>query len=221
MLGRNYRIIFFLFATATLLACVIPGLAPVSAPIPTFDPNSINTSIAATAGAAASQTAAFLPLTLTPTVTSLPTQTASITPTPTATFVFQINTPAGQDSTPGTPTSGTAEAAKEYACELVTQAPEDNSTLAPRIDFEVRWQVKNTGTLTWDSNNIDYRYASGDKLHTSSGIYDMYKNIPPQEMADIIVKMRSPGDPGTYSTVWKIRIGKTEFCKLSLTIVVK
>lgn len=223
MLRRNHRTVFIVITALILLACV-PTLGPAATPLPTYDPNSIGTSIAMTAGAAASQTAIFIPPTLTPTVTSLPTRTPTVTPTETATFVFMLTSPAG--GTPGTPGTPGAEVtttgeAKQYACELISQSPEDNSKLAPRLDFEVRWQVKNTGTETWSSNDIDYRYASGDKLHVDAGIYDLYKDVAPQEMADFIVKMRTPSDAGTYSTVWQVRVGKSAFCKLTLTISVK
>ncbi len=221
MLRRNQRTVFLVITTLIMLACV-PSLSPAAPQLPTYDPNSIYTSIAETAGAAASQTAVFIPPTLTPTVTSLPTRTPTITPTSTPTFIFLLESPTsiGGGSTPGA--SGTSTGSdKEYACELVSQSPEDNSKIAPGTDFEVRWQVRNIGTKTWASANIDYRYASGAKLHVDSGIYDLYKDIAPGDMADIIVRMRAPGDKDSYTTVWQIRIGKTEFCKLTLTINVK
>lgn len=220
MLRQNYRMSAFVIMAAALLACGAPTLLPSSAPIPTFDPNSVKTAIAETAAEAATQTAERLPPTLTPTVTSLPTHTPSITPTSTATYILLFTTPTVQ-GTAQTPSGGTAAGGtNQYACELLSQLPQDNTTIAPLTDFETRWQVKNVGSETWNANNVDYRYASGDKLH-DTGVYDMFNDVPPQGMADIIVKMSSPKDPGTYSTVWQLRVGKTAFCKLTLTIEVK
>ncbi|MDD2923402.1 MAG: NBR1-Ig-like domain-containing protein [Anaerolineales bacterium] len=216
MIERSRRTtIVLLIASALILACV-PTFALAVTPIPTFDPNSIGTSIVETANAAATQTQLFTTPTLTPTFTSTPTKTPSETPTPTKTFIFLFYTPTK------TATLSATEKAdiKDYACELITQTPEDNNTIGGGGFFSVRWQVKNTGKRIWDSNAIDYRYKSGTKMHQQP-VYDLYRNIAVGDVADVIVDMTAPTTPGKYSTAWVIRAGKTEFCKLTLTIEVK
>ena len=64
MLKRNYRMLAILLAIALLLACAPIAVATPPAP-PTFDLLSLNTIIAQTAGAAATQTFVLQP-TLTP-----------------------------------------------------------------------------------------------------------------------------------------------------------
>jgi hypothetical protein len=59
----------------------------------------INTIVVQTAAAAATQTAALIPPTLTPSFTPFPTQTASITPTATQTFIFRMPTAVKPTST--------------------------------------------------------------------------------------------------------------------------
>jgi hypothetical protein len=98
MIGRNFRTLALLAAIAVILACV-PTLAP-SAP-PTLDPPSINTIIAQTAGAAATQTAMWMPPSSTSSLTPLPTNTPRVTPTSTPTFIFRLYT-----ATPTPPTAG-------------------------------------------------------------------------------------------------------------------
>ncbi len=213
MIERKYRKYYFLIAAALVLACAAPALVPASAPaVPTFDPNSINLSIAQTANAAATQTALMAPPTLTPTVTVLPTNT--ITETPTPTFVFILPSPTVPSSTP---TQGSSD--EKFACQVTSQTPQNNSGVTRGADFEARWQVSNIGKNVWDSDNADYRYTGGDKFHKAA-IYDLPRSVPPGGSTEIIVAMKAPSIPGTYTTTWKISSGKTQFCTMNLTIVV-
>lgn len=208
MLKRNQRMLAILLAVALLLACA--PLATPSAP-PTFDLLSINTIIAQTAGAAATQTFVLLPtLTITPTFTSAPTEIPSSTPT----FIFILPTSTVPSSTPTLDIS-----AEPYDCRVLSQSPVDDASFVPGIAFQARWQVRNIGTQTWGVNTADYRFTSGTKFHKTS-VYDMDKSVPPGEQVDIFVEMWAPMDPGTYTTTWKIKVGKTEFCSMKLKIIV-
>jgi hypothetical protein len=211
MFKRNYRILALLFAIALLLAC-----APVAAttpPVPpTFDPFSVNTIIAQTAGAAATQTFVLLPtLTPTPTVTKTPTEVPSSTPT----FLFVLATPTVPSLTPTLEISS-----NPYACRLVSQNPVDDSLVAKGADFAVLWRVLNVGVNAWDANSVDYHYFNGEKLHKAS-VYDLQNSVPTGGQIDIIVNMKAPKEQGTYLTTWSLRVGKQDFCKLHLTIKIK
>jgi hypothetical protein len=212
MIRRSYRKIIILVITASMLACVAPAIAPAQAPIPTFDPNSINTFIVQTADAAATQTALMLPPTLTSTPTSLPTNTPADTATPT--FVFLLPTLSL------TPTPVTIVPSKaEYACQIVSQSPQNDSTMAGGESFEAKWMVANVGTQMWDQNNTDYVYNGGDKLHKIAG-YDFNTTVPSGRSVELVVSMQAPSNPGTYTTAWRIVVGKERFCPLNLTIIV-
>lgn len=217
MTRRTRRNTFLLItATAIMLACM-PTLAPASTPIPTFDPNSINTRIVETANAAATQTHIYTTPSATPTFTSTPTKTPSITPSPTNTFLYIYSTPTAT----ATPTFSTSQpGVTDYACILISQSPEDNSEIGAGAFFSVRWQVKNTGTATWKTNDVDYRYKSGTKMHQKPA-YDLYKDVAPDEVADVIVDMTAPTSPGTYAATWKMRVGKKDYCTLTVTIIIK
>lgn len=212
MIRRKYRIFSFFITTVLVLACAAPALVPASAPFPTADPNSLNLVIAQTANAAATQTAQMLPPTFTPTVTPLPANT--ITETPTPTFVFILFTPTVPSATPPAESSDA-----KYACQVDSQTPANNSGMTKGADFETRWQVTNIGKNAWSSESADYRYISGDKIHKAA-IYDLSNSVPPGGKTEIIVAMKAPADPGIYTTTWKITTGKTQFCAMTLTIVV-
>ena len=210
MLKQNYRKLAICLVLGLLLACAPIAVATPLAP-PTFDPLSINTIIAQTAGAAATQTFVLQPtLTPSPTMTRTPTEIPSSTPT----FIFVLSTPTVPSSTPTVNAS-----AEHYACRVVSQDPANDSVLVKGIPFKMHWQVSNTGTYGWDENSADYRYMSGDKLSTVNG-YDFNQSVPTGGVVDFVVGMKAPNDPGSYSTTWQIAVGKERFCPMKLTIVV-
>jgi hypothetical protein len=207
---QNYRMLAICLVIALLLACAPIAVATPPAP-PTFDPLSINTIIAQTAAAAATQTFVLQPtLTSSPTITRTPTEIPSLTPT----FIFVLFTPTVPSSTPTlkVPT-------EKYACRIVSQDPANDTVLVKGIPFKTHWQVMNTGTLAWDENSADYRYASGVKL-SKVNAYDFNQSVPTGGVIDFVVEMQAPNDPGSYSTTWQVAVGKERFCPMKVTIVV-
>lgn len=212
MIWPNYKTQTFLLVTALVLACA-PALVPASAPVPTFDPNSLNTSIVQTADAAATQTA-LVASPASATFTPRPTSTPSETPSPTVTFVFILSTP-----TVPTPAPEPGSSGLEFDCQIVSRSPADGAHLGQKTDFSMVWQVRNVGTEVWNADNADYRYKSGDKLHKAS-IYDLESSVPSGGQTEIKVAMKTPGSAGSYSTTWVITSGSTEFCRMTITILV-
>ena len=201
-----------------LMACVgLVGCAPFFTPVtaPTLDPGTLNSIVVQTANAAGTQTARVGTPNPIPTstllITTTPSEIASITPT----FIFVLKTP-----TKPAPTTTISEDDSGYACEILDQMPTDDTVFAPDVNFETRWQVRNSGSRVWDSNSMDYRFVSGDVMHKQP-IYDLYKDVRLGDLADIIVKMKSPANPGTFSTTWRLRIGNKSFCTMKLTIIVR
>ena len=211
MITRSHRMLTTLLVIVLLLACAPMAVATPPVP-PTFDPFSLNTMIAQTAGAAATQTFVLQP-TLTPTVTV--TKTPTETPTSTPTFVFVLFTPTVPSLTPTLEISS-----NPYACRLASQDPADKSVVGKGADFAALWRVINVGANAWDGNSVDYHYFSGAKLHKES-VYDLPASVPTGGQIDIIVNMKAPKEADTYTTTWSLRAGKEEFCKLKLTIEVE
>jgi hypothetical protein len=199
-----------------MFACAVPALvAPAtSAPIPAFDPNSVNTAIALTANSAGTQTAVMAPPSDTPTVT--PTRTSLPTLPSTPTFIFILATATVPSATPTLDTSSTAP---QFACRVDSQTPPDKSIFVQGSSFNASWLVTNIGTTTWDSNSSDYRYVKGDKIYLTP-IYDFNKSVSQGQQISFNVGMRAPSSPGTYSTRWNISIGRNKFCQMNLTIIV-
>jgi hypothetical protein len=214
---RIRMLLICLTALAVIAAC-----APFAgAPLPTLDPNAINTFIAQTVEAASTQTAAAMP-TSTPTATFTPTppNTDTPEPTPTPTVIFILSTPTPFVIPTFTGVSSGATSDRNFACQVVRVRPANGSRLSPRTDFDAFWTVRNIGKRDWDRNSVDYFYLSGDQFHKVSG-YDMQKDVRVGETVEIGVDMEAPRDNGTYTTYWTLQVGGEQFCTMSLTIVVR
>jgi len=219
MVNRKSKLLMWFFALTIVMACV-PTLGPAQPAVaPTLDPITINQIIAQTANAASTQTARAVP-TSTPTETSTPTATGTKTPTPTITetFIFIYNTPTPFVIQLATPTFKSTSN-KDYACEII-DSPKNNEVYDPRVEFKVKWRVRNVGRKAWERAEIDFAYVGGDKFHRVDG-YDLSRTTFIGEVADLFVDMRAPKDPGTYTTRWSLFHGTEEFCKLRLTIIVR
>lgn len=206
-------VLFFLFFW--LGAC--QSFAP-NTPLPPPE-NVVQTIIAATAGAAATQTAAFQPSpTSPPSPTATITSTATVTPTPTPIIVFPTFTPLVFPSPIGGGGGGGGNV--DYACVLLSQNPANGTVMNPQTDFDASWTLRNSGLKTWDSGSVDFIYVRGDKLHKQAG-YDLPKDVAPGKSIQLGADMLAPKTEGTYTTFWGLRRGKNIFCEVYLTIIVR
>jgi hypothetical protein len=208
---------FWLFVTAGLwLSACAPMFQPAA---PTLDQNSIQTVIAGTAGAAATQTALLTPPTWTGTVTQNATSTASITPSPTEGFSFILPTvtksPFPLSNLP--PSGG---GTKKLSCSVAVVDPAIGAVVSPDQPFQARWTILNSGTNRWDDTAVDYVFVSGDILHLEAA-YDLTRSVRSGASIEITVDMRAPATPGSYSTTWNLKDGSTLFCNMNLVIAVQ
>src|SRR5215207_5657329 len=127
MSTRTIKFLFWFTIAALIMACV-PSIA---APLPTADPNAVNTFIAQTANAAGTRTAAALPTsTLTATIT--PTRnTETPSPTFTSTVIFILSSPTqpvpptlsgggGVSGGGGGGGTGGGTSSADYSCQVIS-----------------------------------------------------------------------------------------------------
>jgi hypothetical protein len=218
---RKTKLSLWIVALALIMACAPALGTPV---VPTVDPGAVNTFIAQTVNAAATQTALSMP-SLTPSPTITPTvSTETPSPTSTATVIFVLSTPTPLVIPTFTAASsggggGGGSSNQNYSCQVTRVAPANGSSFNPRDDFDAIWTVRNNGQKNWDRTSVDYIYSSGAKIHKISG-YDLDENVRVGNSIDLGVDMQAPKDPGTYTTTWTMRSGNKTFCTLNLTIVV-
>ena len=167
--------------------------------VPTINTNSLRTEVAATVLAQVTRD-----LALTPSATPPPAPTATIRPT---------STPTQATTTPSTEVAGvtatlsslTPEAGTENMAEWVSQSIADKTDFEPGETFTMTWRLKNSGTSTWAANYI-LRFFSGDPFGSPEEV-PLNREVPPGETVDIILQMKAPAMPGTYTSVWVMSTG--------------
>jgi hypothetical protein len=152
-----------------------------------------------------------------PTDTAVPTET----PFPTETWV-PSNTPLPPTATyiPWTLAPLKSATPIGFSCSILEVSPTSSVSLKTGADFDGRWVVKNTGTLTWADQDVDIKYISGTKFQTSGDLFDLSSSVAQNSSYTMIIDMKAPGDAGTYKTSWAIMRGSLTICTLKLTVVV-
>lgn len=67
---------------------------------------------------------------------------------------------------------------------------------------------------------MDYVFSSGQKMYVGAKVHDFSASIASGETMDIVIGMKAPKDPGTYTTVWKLHKGQEYFCAMTIKIKV-
>ena len=82
--------------------------------------------------------------------------------------------------------------------------------LAPGETFQKGWQMRNSGTCTWDSSYIllpvDSNVPAG---RMGGGVVIVESSVAPGETYDFWAELVAPGDPGTYVGYWSMRNGQS------------
>lgn len=181
--------------------------APTVDPKPTFD--AVSTQAAQTVIANLTLNApTFTPVvpteTLAPTNTPAPTDTPAPTVTNTRVFIPWTHTP--------TPTQ------PAYGCMVTSVSPEPGATKKVDEEFDGKWTVKNTGTETWNSGNVDIKFSDGTRFQTSADAFDLEHDVAPNGTYTFTVDMKAPSNDGSYSASWGIYLEDGSVCTLNLRI---
>ncbi|MBR6088824.1 MAG: transporter substrate-binding domain-containing protein [Anaerolineaceae bacterium] len=78
----------------------------------------------------------------------------------------------------------------------------DGTTLLPNMSATKTWNVKNTGTCTWDSS-YSFSYVKGSLLGVAS--VSITKLVAPGENYEISVPFVTPAANGEYTAWWQMR----------------
>jgi hypothetical protein len=79
----------------------------------------------------------------------------------------------------------------------------------------ITWRVKNTSTIAWDHNSVDYFWYR-NSLITPQKLYDLPNNKDVgagKEVNLFINDAVAPLTPGIYFTTWAMQVGDKVFCK--------
>jgi hypothetical protein len=199
----------------SMLACELPVVAtPVTSNSPSIP---IETVIVRTAEAAQTQTANAIPATETMTLTFTPTKTPTVSPTPTETIIIKLPT---FTFTPIIPTDTPGPISVGPGCDLVTQDPYSNEIIAPKLNFDVSWTLRNTGAEKWAKGDYDFEYLSGPKIFKDRR-FDLPSDVESGEEVTFTARLKAPEGPGKYSLNWGLTSGKSTICSVNITFFVE
>jgi hypothetical protein len=152
-------------------------------------------------------------------VTPTSTATATATPGPTKTPVPPTARPTAT-FIPWTATPIYTATPLGYACVITEATPKSTDQIKVSTDFDGRWVVKNTGTITWLKSAVDFKYISGTKFQVFGDLFDMKSDVAPDASYTVIVDMKALADAGIYKTTWAIVQGGLTICTLDLSVTV-
>lgn len=153
----------------------------------------------------AAQTAAALPTNTIPPnpfPTNLPTQAITpVPPTPITVITPIVTATSEPTSTPtqlATSTASTCIDAYQFVDDVTIP---DGTELLPGEEFVKTWRLLNSGTCTWTSQ-YGLIFVSGDLMNGSSP-RPLTATTLPGSTADVPIKLKAPGTPGTYRGDWQ------------------
>jgi hypothetical protein len=169
----------------------------------------------------------------------LPSETATITPQPsltgTSTAAPTVNTPtAGPTSTATwpvlpTPTITYTPSQNDFICEIISQNPgADIPTFEIDEPYDLVVTVKNTGTDDWRSpspptftDGTVFIFINGKYMQEKGNTVTFVPHTDKRHEAKLVVDMKAPDAPGTYSANYAMVINRLFFCPVHFTIKVK
>ena len=212
-----------LFA-ATALLCLLSLLTGCalfeSAPLPTLDPNMIQTYAAGTVSAR--QTFSALE-TLVEVLTAMPSGTPGVqataqatgqpgskptsTPLPPTLTSIPSLTPVILPSATSTPVPPTATATSSVPCLYAGFVKDvtipDGQTETPNAKFTKTWEFLNKGTCTW-TTAFSLVFSSGDSMRGPAEVA-FPKEVKPGETVDLSIDLFAPGAAGSYTGYYQLR----------------
>ena len=106
-------------------------------------------------------------------------------------------------------------------CELISVSPAAYTLLPAGGDFDSKWQIRNSSSSEWNSNEVDFEYLSGTKMYKRKAIYDLSDDVAVNDDITLIVDSLAPKTSGTYTMTWGLVRSGARLCTMSVTIRVK
>jgi hypothetical protein len=215
---KKFRTVVLLIAAVILVACNkgLPTAAPTQDISGELD--AARTQAVQTFQAEQASQASPTPLPPTPTLAPSATEVPSPTTVPT---LAPTNTLAALPTNTSPAVVLVTRTPVQLDCSVTDLSPAYLTEFAPREDIDAKWSVKNTGSKTWGSTDIDLAYISGEKMSKFGDSFDIGKDVAAGSSIDLIVDMLAPALPGNYTTTWGLKSGSTTLCTFSITIRVK
>jgi hypothetical protein len=132
----------------------------------------------------------------------LPTATPTLTPVPAVIAGQPTSAPGCCPCVPSQP-PGWHHPCRDSSAYVADLTVPDGTVFAPGAGFDKTWQLRNTGTCTWDTR-YQLAFVGGSQLGAPSAV-NMPHEVQPGSTVDVTVHMTAPGANGTYRSNWQMR----------------
>ena len=114
---------------------------------------------------------------------------------------------ATQPSATATPSLTSTPLTHVDACDWAVLVKEQLSPVAsqypPGFPFQMKWQLKNVGTCTWNKKYAMVFY-SGSDMGGAQPLY-LTQDVPPGGVVELVLNLTAPASNGKYTGLWKFR----------------
>jgi hypothetical protein len=102
---------------------------------------------------------------------------------------------------------------------FISETIPDGTKFNAGASFTKSWRLKNTGTCTWNTN-YKLVFVDGNKMSGPDSV-KLNSHIKPGESVDILVDLKAPTKPGTYTGYWKLQADDgSKFAQVYVKIIV-
>ena len=171
-----------------------------------------------------------LPSTMTPfaSITPLPTATSTATETPIGFFPTFTPVPPTAVITPTKEPPDTQEGATDdwgspTRCSLISKNPTNWSVVRGGRQYKVSWTLLNSGTKTWQANEMVLVYYDGVKLTAPNNKKSLLsRDVRVGQTITPVITITTPKLPGHYRSVWALRLLNGHvFCTFTIKLTVE
>jgi hypothetical protein len=221
-----------LVASACLVALPGPAPAPASPPSPasaqTEGANPAVSTAVFTATLLNPTLAPSITMTAFPSITPLPSATATATDTPPGFVASRTPVPPTPVISPTVEPPDTQEGATDdwgspTRCSLVGRSPEKWAVVRAGRQYKISWTLLNSGTKTWQANQMVLVYYDGVKLTAPNQKKELLtRDVRVGQTITPVITITTPKLPGHYRSVWALRLlsGRV-FCTFTVKLTVE
>lgn len=125
-----------------------------------------------------------------------------------ATLVFPTLQPLNTPSSPVPTSAGPANTAVPISyCNWAAYVKDitipDGTTFSPGTEFTKTWRLQNIGTCAW-TTSYDLVFSGGQQMGNIVAV-DLPTTVYPNQVVDVSVNLRAPGNEGRYRGYWGLR----------------
>jgi hypothetical protein len=164
----------------------------------------------------------LLPATWTPQPAVLIDARSSSTPIPSPTsFTIETNTPSPSPTQTATEVvllPSFTPSALAYFCMFSISKTLNGGNVDANTNFDGSWIIKNGGTETWDSSQVEVRFITGTRLQTRADTLKLPRDVPEGSSLKFSLDMKAPSSPGIYYSTWGLMQGSRVICRWTIAI---